>query len=274
MRRSRILRKLFTFGATYSGSNQNPTAHYIETIHFIDIMAAMELFYFNLHAPDLEKSKVFYKKVLGWEIGGGSLGGHVHNTNTPCGVAPGTTPTTVYFTTQNLKESMDQVKAEGGKILSQEIYEGIGPAAFCQDNQGTNFALQEPGTPEMKKHAADVKKGSEHGDLFFFSLPVSDEGKARRFYMSVLGWAFGEKGEEGGLGVENFKGPDGGLGFGREGHYPSFWFRVDNIKGSVEAVKEAGGTAGDIFDAPEGTMCEVVDDQGVKFGIVQPARGY
>ena len=231
----------------------------------------MELFYFNLYAPDLEKSKVFYKKVLGWEIGGGSLGGHVNNTNTPCGVGPGSTTNTVYFTTDNLNESMAKVKAEGGKVLSQQMFEGIGPAAFCEDNQGTNFAFQEPGTPEMKKHATDVKKGSKHGDLFFFSLPVQDEDKARRFYTTVLGWTFGEKGKQGGMGIENMKGPDGGLGCGREGHHPSLWFRVDNIREAVAAVKEAGGSAGDIFDAPEGTMSEVVDDQGVKFGIVQVA---
>ncbi|CAJ1961481.1 unnamed protein product [Cylindrotheca closterium] len=235
---------------------------------------AMELFYFNLHAPDLEKSKVFYKEVLGWEIGGGSLGGHVNNTNTPCGVGPGSTTNTVYFTTDNLKASMAKVEAECGKILSREFYEGIGPAAFCQDNQGTRFALQEPGTPEMKKHAADVKKGRKHGDLFFFSLPIKDEAKARIFYAVVLGWTFGEKGKGGGLGVENLKGPDGGLGCGREGHHPSLWFRVENIMDAVERVKGAGGSAGDIFDAPEGDMCEVVDDQGVKFGIVQPASGY
>ncbi|KAL3941728.1 MAG: hypothetical protein SGBAC_003972 [Bacillariaceae sp.] len=237
-------------------------------------MTAMELFYFNLPAPDLEKAKVFYKKVLAWEIGGGSQGGHVKNTNTPCGIGVGSTNNTVYFTTDNLKDSMLMVEAEGGKVLSQTIFEGIGPAAVCEDNQGTNFALQEPGTPEMKKHAADVKKGSKHGDLFFFSLPVKDEGKARSFYAEVLGFTFGEKGKQGGLGIENLKGPDGGFGCGREGHYPSFWFRVDNIKEAVEAVKGAGGNPGDIFDAPEGTMSEVVDDQGVKFGMVQPAPGY
>lgn len=235
---------------------------------------AREVFYFNLPAPDLEKSKVFYKKVLGWEIGGGSQGGHVNNTNTPCGLAKGSTTNSVFFSVDDLKESLAQVESLGGKVLSKHDYEGIGPSAFCEDNQGTNFALQEPGTPEMKKHAADVKKGSQQGDLFFFSLPVKDEDKAREFFGAVLGWTFGKKGKEGGLGVENLKGADGGLGCGRDGQHPSFWFRVDDAKEAVARVKEAGGIAGDIFDAPEGTMSEVVDDQGVKFGIVKPAPGY
>ena len=237
-------------------------------------MPAHELFYFNLYAPDLDKSKVFYKKVLGWEIGGGSMGGHVDNTNTPCGVGSGSSNNAVYFTVEDLTAALAKLEANGGKVISKEEYKGIGPAAFCQDNQGTNIALQEPGTPEMKKHAADVKKGSQHGDLFFFSLPVKDEEKAMQFYGTVLGWEFGAKGSQGGMGVNNFKGPDGGLGCGRDGHFPSLWFRVDDVKKSVELVEEAGGTPGDIFDAPEGTMSECQDDQGVTFGIVQPAAGY
>lgn len=62
---------------------------------------AKELFYFNLYSPgDMEKTKAFYRKVFGWEIGGGSLGGHVDNAeNTPCGIHPGGSNNTVYFIT-------------------------------------------------------------------------------------------------------------------------------------------------------------------------------
>jgi hypothetical protein len=62
---------------------------------------AKELFYFSLYSPsDLEKAKVFYRKVFGWEIGGGSLGGHVDNVeNTPLGIEPRGTNNTVYFCT-------------------------------------------------------------------------------------------------------------------------------------------------------------------------------
>ncbi|CAB9517195.1 glyoxalase bleomycin resistance protein dioxygenase [Seminavis robusta] len=237
-------------------------------------MTAKELFYFNLCGPDLDKSKVFYKKVLGWEIGGGSMGGHVNNTTTPCGIGPKSVKPEVYFCTDNLDAAIAVVEQNGGKVLSRSVFEGIGPAASCQDNQGTHFALQEPATEEMKKHAANVKKGCRHGDLFFFSLPVAEEEKARAFYGAVLGWEFGVKGKEGGLGIQNLKGPDGGLGIGREGDIPSFWFRVDDVVKTVDLVKESGGTAGEVFDAPEGTMCEVTDDQGVKIGLAQPAPGY
>lgn len=237
-------------------------------------MTAKELFYFNLYTSDLDKSKVFYKEVLGWEIGGGSLGGHVSNTDTPCGVGPGSSETAVYFVADDLDTALALVQKHGGKIISQELFEGIGRAAFCQDDQGTHFALQEPGTEEMKQHAKDVKKGSKHGDLFFFSLPVQSEVKAKAFFGAVLGWEFGSRGEQGGLAVTNFKGPDGGLGCGRPGHCPSFWFRVDDIHKASDLVKKFGGKADEIFEAPEGIMCECADDQGVKIGLAQPAAGY
>ena len=124
-------------------------------------------------------------------------------------------------------------------------------------------------------HAENPKKGSEHGDLFFFSLPVMDEDMARTFYSTVLGFEFGEKGSQGGLGFSNLKGPDGGLGCGRPGSRPSFWFRVEGkVEDTVQRIEHAGGSCGPVFDAPEGRMSDCSDDQGVKFGIVEPAQGY
>lgn len=171
---------------------------------------------------------------------------------------------------------MKEVEENGGSILSLENFDEIGRAAHCQDNQGTNFSLQEPGTPEMKEHAANVRKGSRHGDLFFFSLPVEDGEKAKLFYGAVLGWEFGSKGKQGGLGITNLRGPDGGLGCDRPGHYPSFWFRVENmsIEDATKLVKDSGGIAGDVFDTAEGRMSQCKDDQGVEFGLVQAAPGY
>ena len=74
--------------------------------------------------------------------------------------------------------------------------------------------------------------------------------------------------------MANILGPDGGLGCGRKGAHPSLWFRVNNVKDTVEAIQAAGGSAAEIFHAPEGQMSEALDDQGVKFGIVQPAPGF
>ena len=101
-----------------------------------------ELFYFTLPAPELTKSKSFYSTVFRWKIGGGSLGGHVASPNTPHGLSPCGRDNDVYFFTKDLEESMKLVQQQGGKILSQADFESVGKAAFCQDNQGTHFALQ------------------------------------------------------------------------------------------------------------------------------------
>lgn len=237
-------------------------------------MNAKDIFYFTLPAPDVEKSTVFYSAVLGWQTTVGSLGGHVENTTTPCGLSRGSSSeeTTIYLATFDLDGSVEQVKQGGGVVDRQEEFSS-GRCAYCRDNQGTYFCLQQP-SKELLEHAQSVKKGCKEGDLFFFSLPVQDESKARKFYGSVAGWEFGEKGKEGGLGVKNIKGPRGGLGCGRDGHRPSFWFRVTDIETAIERVKTAGGKANEVFDAPEGRMCECYDDQNVKIGLVKPAPGF
>ena len=69
-----------------------------------------------------------------------------------------------------------------------------------------------------------------------------------------------------------------GFGVGGSASSRGFWigparFRVDSAEETLRLVKEAGGK-GEIFEAPEGIMSQCEDDQGVEFGIVQPAPGY
>jgi len=231
------------------------------------------LFYFNLPAPDLERSKVFWSKVLGWEVQGGSLGGHVANTNTPCGLHPGADPEDrlVYLTTFDMDASLELVRSLGGTVMSTDAYE-TGRAATCRDDQGTLFALQEP-SDAYREHANNPTVGSAHGDLFYFALPVADGDKGRAFYGRLFGWTFGEEGTQGGNHAENMV-TDGGLGAGRDGDRVDFWFRVDSVADAIAAVRSAGGTASDPIDTPQGLMSNCTDDQGVSFGLAEPAAGY
>lgn len=50
----------------------------------------------------MKRSKAFFGKCLGWKDFGGSLGGHVGSTTTPCGL--GGDENEVYFCTWDLKE--------------------------------------------------------------------------------------------------------------------------------------------------------------------------
>mmetsp|Transcript_21056 Transcript_21056/g.39572 ORF Transcript_21056/g.39572 Transcript_21056/m.39572 type:complete len:234 (+) Transcript_21056:93-794(+) len=232
----------------------------------------MELFYFVLPSPSLEKSKEFYSKVFGWGGFGGGQGGHVDSTNTPCGL--GGDVNEVYFTSMDLKATLQEVMSRGGTVV-KETENSVGKAALCRDNQGAYIWFQEPSEQkEIRDHAANPKRGSANGDLHFFSIPAPDESKAMDFYPGVMGWKFGEKKAQGGMAIENTRGPIGGLSVGNtRTNYPSLWLRVESAEATVRLIKESGGKAGDIFSIPEGTMSECEDDQGVKFGIVQPPPG-
>jgi len=91
--------------------------------------------------------------------------------------------------------------------------------------------------------------------------------------MEVFGWEYSPPGEEGGIHITN-RLPDGGLGGAREGTAPELYFRVADLEAAMEAVRAAGGTAEPIGEGPEGRHAVCADDQGVPFGISQPALGY
>ena len=133
--------------------------------------------------------------------------------------------------------------------------------------------LQDPSEGVHADYALDPQKGTSHGDLFYFSLPVRDGEAGRRFYSELLGWDLGEPGSAGGMNAGNLV-TDGGIGVGRDGDRPDLWFRVDDIRAAVDLVAELGGTASDIFDTPQGLVARCADDQGVEFGIAEPAEGY
>lgn len=239
-------------------------------------MKPMEIFYYEIPAPSLDKSKKFYEAVFGYKAGGGSLGGHVESTTPPCGLSPGRmdmSQTVVYLATFDLKESLQDVQKYGGSVLEEREFPGVGTAAYLLDPNGVHIALIEP-SAETLEHAKKPKMGKSHGDLFFCSIPAKDDAKSRAFYENLAGWEFGSIGSQGGQGVENLVGVAPGLGCGREGSRVSLWFRVSDIHKACQAVAVAGGTAGPIFEAPEGIMSACVDDQGFKLGLAQPAEGY
>ncbi len=233
------------------------------------------LFYFTLPAPDLDRSKAFYGALFGWEVAGGSLGGHVANVTPAGGLQPGAGPgdRSVFMTVADLDEAAARVVDLGGTIEGDIGSGGPGRWVSCRDDQGTQFHLQDPWQGEHADYASDPQKGSRHGDLFYFSLPVRDGEAGRRFYSELFGWDLGAPGSAGGMNARNLV-TDGGIGAGRDGDRVELWFRVDDIAAATTTVVELGGEASEVFDTPEGLVAQCVDDQGVEFGLAQPAAGY
>jgi predicted enzyme related to lactoylglutathione lyase len=92
-------------------------------------------------------------------------------------------------------------------------------------------------------------------------------------YRELFGWEYSPPGEQGGIHITN-RLPDGGLGGGRQGTAAELFFRVRDLEASTEAVRAAGGTADPVGEGAEGRHAVCADDQGVPFGLSQPAPGF
>lgn len=233
------------------------------------------LFYFTLPAPDLDRSKAFFGRVLGWEVAGGSLGGHVANVTPSGGLWPGgaANEQSVFIVVDDIEEAAAKVVELGGVV--EGPISGGAPGRFvsCRDDQGTQFHLQAAGEGEYLEYARNPVKGSSHGDLFYFSLPVADGERARRFYGELFGWELTEPGQQGGMNAHNLI-IDGGVQAGKDGDRVQLWFRVDDLAAAIDVIRDLGGDATDIEDTPEGRISYCHDDQGVAFGLAEPAPGF
>ncbi|MDH5521962.1 MAG: hypothetical protein OEZ14_15675, partial [Acidimicrobiia bacterium] len=88
------------------------------------------LFYFTLPAPDLERSKAFFSRVLRWEVGGGSLGGHVANVTPAGGLFPGGAvgEQSVFIVVDDIEAAAAKVVELGGVVEGR--IEGGAPGRF------------------------------------------------------------------------------------------------------------------------------------------------
>ena len=112
----------------------------------------------------------------------------------------------------------------------------------------------------------DVHDRVVTGEASHFELGVPDTGRARAFYGSLFGWTIDERGwiETGGVrGVLHGDDPETGI---------VLYFAVPDIQLAVERVRELGGEA-DELEEPDvsGWYTSCRDDQGVAFGLHQPA---
>lgn len=227
------------------------------------------LFYLTLPGPDVERSATFYRGLFGWELQQGNSGYHVANTYPPMGLASNPSPSPeVWIEVLDIDEAVAKVRELGGSA-DEPVHDDSGWNASCVDPNGTRFNLIVP----RNDYRQPARSSSEPGELFYWTLPAPDAGSARSFYHELLGWEFGEAGEQGGMHVSN-RLPDGGLGGGREGTAPELFFRVGDLEAAVARVRDLGGTAEVVAEGPEGRHAMCTDDQGIGFGLSQPATGY
>jgi len=110
------------------------------------------------------------------------------------------------------------------------------------------------------------------GDLGYFTVPVGDVERGRKFYGGLLGWQFAPDATDQYAHVTNAT-PPGGL-HRAGGANPQVWFKVADIQAAVARVRQLGGQADTPQESPSGWSAACRDDQGTHFNLWQPAPGY
>lgn len=227
------------------------------------------LYYLTMPTTDLARAERFYGQLFGWRLEPNQEGTglHVEGVHPPMGISTTSGPAPrLWFVVDDVPAAVARVRAAGGTAAAVIEYES-GASVDCLDDQGTEFSLTLP------SYETAPVPSSRPGELFYFSMPVADGERARRFFGDVLGWTFDGPGEQGGQHVANAQ-PDGGLGIGRPGHTSDLFFRVDDLDAAMARVVELGGTAQFVGEGPEGRHAMCTDDQGVGFGLSEPSPGF
>jgi uncharacterized glyoxalase superfamily protein PhnB/predicted enzyme related to lactoylglutathione lyase len=200
-----------------------------------------DVVYASLWTPDPERTRRFFGDVLG-DLG--RLG---------TAAAPSATLMCAYEV-PDVDAAVTLVRAAGG-TAAEPRDEPHGRTLDCVDDQGIPFALHTgPGTPPLA------------GPLAYVELRVPDEGRARAFYGTVLGWGFQPGSEPGYWHPRSpegeFTAPMTGLVGGATQARVVPTFRVPDVAAALADVRAAGGEAGE-FRPRGGAPC--VDDQGAPF---------
>lgn len=106
------------------------------------------------------------------------------------------------------------------------------------------------------------------GELVYFTIGVSDAGRAQAFYGALLGWRFEAGSSPDGYQIPDAK-PPGGLHGGAEAPGVQVYFAVEDIDAAVARVRELGGDADEPVHGAHGAYASCRDDQGTRFSLHQ-----
>jgi hypothetical protein len=108
------------------------------------------------------------------------------------------------------------------------------------------------------------------GEPSYIELGVPNPSLARAFYAELLGWP---RGDASGIGQVDTDTLSIGVHGGDENRHFEVFFAVPDLDTSIALVTELGGSlVSNVTDSPGfGRWIECKDNQGVAFGLRQPA---
>ena len=145
-------------------------------------------------------------------------------------------------------------------------------AAQDTGHGGFDLVLPEP-APESTGSEVPDQQLRHHalGDLYYFTLPVTDLPRAQRFFETLLGWQFSDPGRGH---IENISAPPGSIGADPADPTARLWFVVNDIHEAVATVRRLGGTATEPIEYESGWGADCTDDQGTVFSVSVPSAKY
>lgn len=233
---------------------------------------------------DLERSKEFYRAVLGWEFedSGPEYGNYVNALVAGRRVAGISPPLegedewphvwTTYFATDEIAATASAVRAAGAEPLLEPMEIGeFGRIGMWVDPGGAAF-----GAWEAAQHNG-FGVSDEHGAVTWVDLMTPDVAAAKVFYGSVFGFGFEDLGAEG-LTYAMFTPPGitwavGGIGdVVPDDALGPRWcvtFGVGDADEARQRVLDAGGEAPDEpVDSGEGRLVTVKGPDGEEFSLL------
>jgi uncharacterized glyoxalase superfamily protein PhnB len=142
--------------------------------------------------------------------------------------------------------------------------------AAADYDYGRNAVIVDPsGHRWMIASSPGANPATRNGDLAYLTYAVADTERAREFYGAVLGWTFAPGRVDDGWQIQGTNPPAGMYGGAdRPGIEPVY--QVDDLTAALTAVRDHGGQAGEPQQQPYGRIAECVDNQGVRFQLLQP----
>lgn len=100
----------------------------------------------EIGAPDVERARRFYGKLLGWTFQDTGHGASIEMQGMAAGIHPDEIPgIQVFFTVEDIDQATREVVALGGEVDEGSEDAPSGRYVFsCRDDQGIQFGLHQP----------------------------------------------------------------------------------------------------------------------------------